>query len=170
MVRRWFGLAGSIALLATLAGPAVGQQRSMIDLNRATRDQLLAFDGIGQAYADKIIAARPFKMRSELVSRNIMPATQYLKIKGWLLPDAEDAAAEAAMNKPADLGPPKDDMGRVNLNTASVEDLRAVPGIGQGYADKIVAGRPYKSIDELVKRNIMPAAAFNRIMARVFVR
>ncbi|MBL8988665.1 MAG: helix-hairpin-helix domain-containing protein, partial [Gemmatimonadetes bacterium] len=92
MAGRWSPFVAGIALMVAVSAPATAQDP--LDLNKATREQLVAHPGIGQAFADKIIAARPFKMRSELVARGIMPATQYLKIKKGLTPTAEDAAAE----------------------------------------------------------------------------
>lgn len=170
MARSWSSLVGGFALIAVVSGRTPVQAQTMLDLNTATREQLVAFTGIGQAYADKIVAGRPFKMRSELVSRKIMPATEYLKIKKWLLPNADDAAASAAANQPASAGAPKDSEGRLNLNSASREDLSKMPGIGQRYADKIIAGRPYKKIEEVVKRNIMPAAAFATVRNRLMIQ
>ncbi len=170
MARTWSSLVGGFALIAVVSGRAVGQAQTMLDLNTATREQLVAFTGIGQAYADKILAGRPFQMRSELVSRKIMPATEYLKIKEWLLPNAEDAAAAAAANQPVPAGAPTDSEGRLNLNSASLEALTKMPGIGQRYAAKIIAGRPYKMIEEVVKRNIMPAAAFAKVRNRLMIQ
>ena len=52
-------------------------------------------------------AGRPDKMWSDLVARKVMPATEYLKIKKWLTPNAGDAAEAAAAVKPRDLGRPR---------------------------------------------------------------
>lgn len=48
---------------------------------------------------------------------------------------------------------------RVNLNTATLTELESIPGIGEVLAKQIVAGRPYKSVDELLKiRGIGPSS------------
>lgn len=166
---RYSGLLLGAVLLLPAAGLA--QAAKILDLNTASRDELLAFEGIGQLYADKIVAGRPFKMRSELVSRNIMPAAAYLQIKKYLAPTSEDAAIEAAALKALNAGPGPlhDRAGRLNLNAASRDDLLAIEGIGTAYADKVLQGRPYRTKDELVSRQIMPASAFEAIQDKVFV-
>lgn len=50
-----------------------------IDLNSADKEQLEKIPGVDEATADKIVAARPFKSRSELVSKGILTKAQYSK-------------------------------------------------------------------------------------------
>ena len=56
-----------------------------IDLNSASRDDLLSLPGITQREADRIIAERPFKNANELVARHIIPESEYDKIKDRII-------------------------------------------------------------------------------------
>jgi competence protein ComEA len=55
----------------------------------------------------------------------------------------------------------------LDINSASIDDLKALPGIGDAYAQKIVDNRPYQKKDQLVSRKIIPEANYNRIKDRI---
>jgi competence protein ComEA len=58
----------------------------------------------------------------------------------------------------------------VDINSASEEELRTLPGVGEAYAKKIVEGRPYKRKDELVRKKILPEATYDKIKDQIVAR
>ncbi len=57
----------------------------LIDINSATKDQLSTLPGIGDTYSQKIIDGRPYKTKTELKTKKIIPAATYSKISGMII-------------------------------------------------------------------------------------
>ena len=70
---------------AKAGAQAKAASTDLIDLNTATKEQLMTLPAIGDAYAAKIIAGRPYRAKNELTSKGIIPEATYKKIAGKVI-------------------------------------------------------------------------------------
>ncbi len=164
----------------------------ILDLNTASQPELEALPEIGKTSAKKIIAGRPYASVDDLAKAGL-PAKTVAALKPLVTvtaappkaappvtpPKTAPAAAPATPTAPPPTSagaPPKADTGvklapgqTVNLNTASQEMLEALPEIGPVKAQAIIANRPYKKIEDIMKVKGIKEGTFGKIKDRITV-
>ena len=117
-----------------------------IDLNTATINDLMTIDGIGEKTAEKILTYREelggYQFLEQLLDvsgvgeKMLENWRPYLIVNGEAVSSTSDSTTTTSATTTTSLSELK-----VNLNTATVEDLMKIPGIGETTANKIVAYR-----------------------------
>jgi competence protein ComEA len=156
-----------------------------VNLNTADAAMLEDLPNVGPAHAKAIIAARPFKSVDDLERVKGLGKARIDALRD-LVTTAEPAAAKTTTARSAAKTASKStaktadattkDMpklkpgAKVNLNTASKEELDALPGIGQVYAQAIIDARPFKTIEDVMKIKGIKEVEFSKIKDMITVK
>ena len=164
-----------------------------VDLNTADAKTLESLPGVGPATAQAIIAARPFKSVEELKDVEGIGEARFEQARPWVTVRGEARSQREASGTAAStsrgqseerrsVSRPNDELGgsqrgsnhaaqgRVNINTASQQDLESLLGIGPVKARAIIEGRPYKSVEEVMEVKGIKEGTFEQIKDRITVR
>jgi len=187
------------AVLALVAGSALAAG-VLVDINTADQKALESLPGVGPATAKEIIQGRPYKSVDDLANVKGIGKSKLEKIKPLVTVGGQPAAqapaatgaagaaagaaapaaspkattttqpaqkAPAQANQPAKAAVPT---GPVNLNTASKEQLEALPGIGPKKAQAIIDGRPYQKTEDIMKVKGIKQKTYDKIKDKITVQ
>jgi DNA uptake protein ComE-like DNA-binding protein len=170
--------AASLFLFSLTVGlAAASKSTGKVDLNSASEKELEALPGVGKATAAKIVANRPYssvdelskaglsakaidKLRSHVTAGSASSSrTAAKESKGADAKRPEKTSKAAAETKKSDKktaaasGAPASGT-KIDINTASEKELESLPGVGSKTAEKIIAKRPYTSVDDLSRAGV----------------
>ncbi len=179
------------AALALAAGGALAAG-ALIDINSADQKTLESLPGVGAATAQAIIKGRPYKTVDDLANVKGIGKAKLAKIRPLVTVGAQPAAAGAAAGAAASSAASKASSAAqaakaapaeakkaaraagptapVNINTASREQLEALPGIGPKKAQAIIDGRPYQKTEDVMKVKGIKQGIYNKIKDMITVQ
>ena len=149
----------------------VVESRSLVDLNHATVQQLAeALWSVDVEFADAIQSSRPFRFPGDL-------HLTFSTITSRLLEQIKDQFVVSTPAQPPAPGraqvvpqPPTSGSSVIYVNSASNEELRALPGLATAFAEAIIDGRPYYSIDQPPQRApLIGSKAYDRLRSQLAV-
>jgi competence protein ComEA len=104
-------------------------------------------------------------MRKNLITRIFLVLFALSLMSGMAL--AQDKAAKKPAKAAAAATPTAD---LLDINSATKDQLDALPGIGAAYSQKIIDGRPYARKTDLVSKKIIPQATYNKIKDKIIAK
>ena len=95
----------------------------------------------------------------------LLIAIASLALSAAPLPQSTGGASKKAQTQAAQKSekPAAKPAGMVDINSATEEELKQLPGIGDAYAAKIIQNRPYRGKNDLVRKKVIPQATYDKV-------
>jgi competence protein ComEA len=166
---------------------------ALVDINTADLKALESLPGIGPSMAKQIVSGRPYKTVDDLSNVKGIGKAKLEKIRPLVtvggapatgMPAAASTAASSAATKASSAGQAAKGAvtdakkagkaavpsGPVNINSASMEQLESLPGIGPKKAQAIIDGRPYQKPEDIMKVKGIKEGIYGKIQNLITVK
>jgi competence protein ComEA len=161
----------SICLALAFAFLASGADGPRVDINNAAKEVIVTLPGVGPKLADQIIAGRPYKTIDELDRVKGIGPKKLAQIRPhvFIMPMRAQAPIGrlAVPNQTAQAGV---EIARININTASQQELEKLPGVGPKRALAIIAARPFQKPEDITKVQGLGKASYEKLKNQITVR
>ena len=77
------------------------------------------------------------------------------------------AGAQSTPAPPQPARPPHSAVDLLDINTATPQQLKSLPGFGDAYVRRVIAGRPYSAKNQLLTRGVLPQSAYDKIASSI---
>lgn len=138
-------------IVVDVAGAVMKPGVYKLKVDSRVQDALIAAGGMSED-ADREKVAKSINLASKMVDG----AKIYVPWQGEKIPDSQENVVLSAANE-----------GLININDASQSELEELPGIGEVTAGKIINGRPYSDINQLLEKKVVGQSVFEKIKDKI---